>query len=229
MKLNYLILFLFPVFSFGQTPRIAFLESDSILVQSNWYALLVEDIQAFGNFVRDSILEVETEKHTLRYRELMDEVLRYSCWDYDSKHEKEIEQEMQGRQENLKHLAKTADEFLSAYEDSLLLLWKEELLVVVDSLAVVWKYDFVLAKEAMVFLSVDNTKEQAMFEQAIIKVLNQKPSIKKWAPKIEALKKESLKNIRAAIYLFPVDVRKALSKLDVFRKVALWMHGAKLT
>lgn len=228
MKLNYLFLLLFPLFSVGQTPRIAFLESDSILVQSDWYALLEEDVQALGNFIQDSILEVEMEKHTLRYNEFL-ESLQGHCGHHGSNYEMDIDQEMKDRQENLKHLAKTADEFLSAYEDSLLLLWKEELLLVVDSLAVVWKYDFVLAKEAMVFLSVDNTKEQILFEQAIIKALNQKTSIKKWAPKIEALKKEGLKNIRAAIYIFPVDVRKALSKLDVFRRVALWMHGAKLT
>jgi hypothetical protein len=227
MKLNYLLLLLFPVFSFGQIPRITFLESDSILVQSQWYALLEEDIQALNSFVKDSILEVEMEKHTLRYEELVEEFQHY-CG-HNRSYEMEIEQELKDRQENLKYLAKTADEFLSAYEDSLLVLWKEELLLVVDSLAVVWKYDFVLSKQAMVFLTIDNTKEQALFEQAIIKVLNQKPSIKKWEPKIELLQKECLKSIRAGIYVHPVDVQKELSKLDVFRKVALWMHGARLT
>lgn len=228
MKFKYLLLLLFPLFSVGQSPRIAFLESDSILVQSDWYPLLEEDIQALGNFIQDSILEVEMGKHTLRYNELL-ESLQRSCGHYDSNYEMDIDQEMKDRQENLKHLGETADEFLSAYEDSLLLLWKEELLLVVDSLAVVWKYDFVLKKEAMVFLSIDKTEEQILFEEAIIKALNQRPSIKKWKPEIEVLQKECLKNIRAAIDIFPVDVRKALSKLDVFRKVALWMHGAKLT
>jgi hypothetical protein len=229
MKINYLLFLLFPVFSFGQMPRIAFLESDSILVQSDWYLLLEEEVQALNTFVKDSILEVEMEKHRLRYEELVAKYLRISCAGYDPHYEREMEQELEDRQENLKYLALTADEFLSAYEDSLLLLWKDELVLVVDSLAVVWKYDFVLKKEAMAFLFIDNTKEQALFEQAIIRVLNQKPSIKKWMPKMEVLQKESLKNIRAKIYIFPADVVKALSKLDVFRRVALWMHGAKLT
>lgn len=231
MKFKYLLLLLllFPLLSLGQMPRIAFLESDSILVQSDWYPLLEEEVQALGNFIQDSILEVEMEKHRLRYEELLAKYLRISCAGYDPHYEREMEQELEDRQENLKYLALTADEFLSAYEDSLLLLWKDELVLVVDSLAVVWQYDFVLRKEAMAFLSIDNTKEQALFEQAIIKVLNQKPSIKKWGPKIAVLQKKTLKNIRAAIYIFPADVVKALSKLDVFRRVALWMHGAKLT
>jgi len=229
MKFNCLLLLLFPLFSLGQMPRIAFLEPDSLLVQSDWYALLKEDIQALNTLVKDSILEVEIKKHTLRYEELMEEHLRYSCAGYNPKHEKAMEQEGQDLQENLKYLAKTADKFLSAYEDRLLLFWKEELLVVVDSLAVVWKYDFVLAKQTMLFLSTDDTKEQTLFEEAILTALNQRFRLQERPFNTKELQKECLKNIRAAIFIFPIDAQKALSKLDVFRRVALWMHGARLT
>lgn len=227
MKLNCLLLLLFPVFSFGQTPRIAFVESDSILAKSQWYALLKEDVEVLTSFVKDSIIELEVERHTLRYKEIT-ESPQYYCG-YSIRAQMEIEQEMEDRQESLQRLAKTAERRLSTYEDSVLTFWEEELVLVIDSLAVVWQYDLVLRKTAMVFLDSDNTKEQKLFEEAIIKVLNRRGDKINWSVKIAKLQKECLENIRKAIYVHPVDVEKVLSEKDVFRKVALWMHGAKLT
>lgn len=232
MKLQCIVLLLFPIFLFGQTPRIAVLESDSILVQSQWYALLKVEAQTLADFVQDSILKVEVEKYTLRYTELMDEYERYSCTGYSPKREKEMEQELQERQESLEHLAKVADEVLFTYENGLLEFWKQELLIVVDSLATIWKYDFVLPKEMLVFLSPENAKEQALFEQAVLKVLNQRigeMDKKDWQIKSKAFQKECLEKIQKEIYVLPIDVQKELSKLDVFRIIALCMHGAKLT
>lgn len=227
MKLNCLFFLLFPIFSFGQAPRIAFVESDSILAKSQWYALLKEDVEVLTSFVKDSIIEREVERHTLRYKEIT-ESPQYYCG-YSIRAQMEIEQEMQNRQESLQRLAETAEELLSAYQDSLLTLWEEELILVVDSLAVVWQYDFVLRKSAMVFLDSDYTKAQSLFEEAIIKALNQKVDKVDWGVKTQKAQKECLKNIRKAIYVHPVDVEKVLSEKDVFRRVALWMHGAKLT
>lgn len=227
MKLNCLFFLLFPLFSFGQAPRIAFIESDSILAKSQWHVLLKEDINGLASFFKDSIIELEVERYTLRYKEIT-ESPQYYCG-YSVRAQMEIEQEMQDRQESLQRLAETAEELLLAYEDSLLILWEEELVLVVDSLAVVWEYDLVLRKTAMVFLDSDYTKAQSLFEEAIIKALNQKVDQVDWGIKTQKAQKECLKNIRKAIYVHSVDVKKVLSEKDVFRRVALWMHGAKLT
>jgi len=225
--LKYILFFLFPVFLFGQSSRIAVLESDSILVASRWYTFLKEDIQAFADVVEDSILDVEMEKHRFRCKELMEEYERYSC-SYGS-YQKEMEEELQERNDNIKHLANAAERFLAIYENDILELWKEELTLVIDSLAVVWRYDFVLNREAMVFLPSENTKEQVRFKQAILKALNERIGKKDWKIKTQMLQKKCLDNIQKEIYVHPLDVQKELLKLDVFRKIALWMHGAKLT
>lgn len=229
MKLNYLFLLLFPVLSFGQTPRIAFLASDSILLKSEWYALLKEDVEVLTNFVKDSIVELEQERHTLRYEELMKAYERYSCAGYDPRREREMVQEMEDRQKSLRYLAETAEALILVYEDSLLVLWKEELLIVVDSLAMDWGYDLVLEKEALLFLPIDTIGAQILFEEAVVKGLNQRVDKKQWDRKRAGVQKKCIKSIQKGIYVIPVNVKKELSKLDVFRKVALWMHGAKLT
>lgn len=227
MKLNYLFLLLFPILSFGQSPRIAFLASDSILLKSEWYALLKEDVEVLTSFVKDSIVELEQERYRLRYEELLN-AYTHSCG-HGRRYEMEIEQEIQDRQESLQALAETAEEFIIAYEDSLLVLWEEELIFITDSLMFLWKYDLVLRKEVMVFLDKESAKEQGLFEEAIIKKLNQKIDKVAWATKTKTIQEECIKNIQQLIYVHPVDVKKKLSKLDVFRRVALWMHGAKLT
>jgi hypothetical protein len=227
MKLKFLFFLFLPIYLFAQAPRIVVLESDSILVQSKWYALLKDDIQVFTNLVKDSIIEVENEKYRLRKEELWEEYKQYYCAGY--KDEKEMEQELKDRSENIKALYITAEKHILVYENNLLGLWKEELLVVVDSFAVDWKYDFVLPKQALIYSSPDYVKEQALFEEAILKSLNQGIDEKDWETKTQVVQKECLENIRKAIRIHPVDVQKALSKLDVFRMIALWMHGAKLT
>jgi hypothetical protein len=229
MNLNYLLFLLFPICSFGQNLRITYLESDSVLLHSKWYTLLKEDVEGLANWARDSILDLESKKHTARYEELMKAYERYSCTGYDSKREKEMVEEMEDRQVHLKSFAESAEALLLSYEDSLLVLWKEELLIVVDSLALDWNYDFVLKKEALAFLPIETARVQILFEEAVVKGLNQRIDKNKWEIKRAELQKKCTESIQKGMYVIPVNVQKELSKLDVFRKVALWMHGAKLT
>ena len=187
----------------GQDTRIGIVDTSYINENATLQKWIIEDVNIFFHYLKDSILSFQQEQIEVFYEKIM--VQSQSCHWLEPFYEVDIQRELQEWQDSLISLTKLCEKALIEYELKLLDIKNTSIDRAIDSLVKGKNLEYVIYSEGVLFCN--ESFDQYDSSKEIVVELNKGFVPEEWILDLGLIKEKLLVNLRLKRHFKPTRVR----------------------